>query len=109
MLIFANPQGTNLAGSELRIVPLGSSSRLTVRQRGTEIYSVFFLGGSSSVLAVLTTILMSGQVLMLKPMGSLGSLGNRLELQLTCYRMIELSMGSFLNSDKEMSPPPEQW
>ena len=45
--------------AELRIVPLGSSSNLTVRQRGKAIYSVFFLGGSSSVLAVLATILMS--------------------------------------------------
>ena len=36
-------------------MPLGSS----VRQRGKTIYSGFFLGGSSSVLAVLATILMS--------------------------------------------------
>ena len=45
--------------AELRIVPLGSSISLIVRQRGNTIYSVFFLGGSSSVLAVLATILMS--------------------------------------------------
>ena len=45
--------------SELRIVPLGSSISLTVRQRGKAIYSVFFLGGSSSMIAVLATILMS--------------------------------------------------
>ena len=43
---------------ELRIVPLGSSISLTVRQSGKAIYSVFFLGDSSSVLAVLVTILM---------------------------------------------------
>ena len=40
-------------------MPLGSSISLTVRQRGKAIYSVFFLEGSSSVLAVLATILMS--------------------------------------------------
>ena len=34
-------------------------NQLTVRQRGKLIYSVFFLGGSTSVLAVLATILMS--------------------------------------------------
>ena len=45
---------------ELIIVPLGFSISLTVRQRGKAIYSVFFLGGSSSVLVVLATILMSG-------------------------------------------------
>ena len=45
--------------TELRIVPLGSSISLTVRQMGKAIYSVFFLGGSSSKLAVLATILMS--------------------------------------------------
>ena len=45
--------------AELRIVPLGSSISLTVKQRGKAIYSEFFLGGSSSELAVLATILMS--------------------------------------------------
>ena len=45
--------------AELRIVPLGSAISLTVRQRGKAIYSVFFLRGSSSMLAVLATILMS--------------------------------------------------
>ena len=49
-------------GAELRIVPLGSSISLTVRQRGKAIYSVFFQGGSSSMLAVLATILMSEAV-----------------------------------------------
>ena len=48
--------------AELRIVTLGSSISLTVRQRGKAIYSVFFLGGSSSVLAVLATILLSALV-----------------------------------------------
>ena len=55
----ATSGGARKPPSELRIVPLGSSSRLTVRQRGKVIYSVFFLGGSSSVLAVLATIIMS--------------------------------------------------
>ena len=49
--------------SELRIVPLGSSISLTVRQRGKAINSLFFLGGSSSVLAVLATILQSVSVI----------------------------------------------
>ena len=38
------------------IVPEGSSSSLTVRQRGRAIYSVIILGGPASVLAVLATI-----------------------------------------------------
>ena len=56
---FSGHQGSWFS-AELRIVPLGSSISLTVRQRGKAIYSVFFLGGSSSVLVVLATILMSG-------------------------------------------------
>ena len=43
----------------LRIVPLGLSISLTMRQRGKAIYSAFFIWVSSSVLTVLATILMS--------------------------------------------------
>ena len=48
---------------ELRIVPPGSSISLTVRQRGKAIYSVFFFGGFSSVLAVLAIIFISDSAL----------------------------------------------
>ena len=52
-------------------MPFGSSISLTVRQMGKVIYSVFFLGGSSSVFVVLATILMSGGA---KPLTTLCSL-----------------------------------
>jgi hypothetical protein len=45
--------------SDIRIVLFGSSISLTVRQRGRGIYSVKMWGGSSSVLVMLATILMS--------------------------------------------------